>query len=54
MKKILLTLALIVVVYFTARPYVAVSLDEWGFAVIGRTSVHHKFEPWFTFPAPAE
>ena len=57
MKKLLLTLALLVVLFVAARPYVAVSWDEWGFAVIGRTSVMHKYEPWITFPvnpAPAD
>ena len=45
MKKLLITLAVLVVVYVAARPYVAVSVDEWGFAVRTRTSIHQKFNP---------
>jgi hypothetical protein len=44
MKKIILSLALAFVLYFSARPYVRVIVDDDIAGVITRTSVHHKFE----------
>lgn len=50
MKKLFVAIVVLVILYFAARPYVAVSLDEWGFALRVRTSVSEKFpDPLIAF-----
>jgi hypothetical protein len=44
MKRILVGLVLACVLYFSARPYVRVIVDDGIAGVITRTSVHYKFE----------
>lgn len=46
-KKIIASFLLVVLVVggLLARPYVAVTNDEWGFAVQVRSSIHQKFHP---------
>ena len=44
MKKLLVTLALLIVLYFSARPYVLVTIDDGIAGISTRTSVQHKFE----------
>lgn len=45
MKKLIVSVVVLVILYFAARPYVAVSMDEWGFALRVRTSLSEKFSP---------
>lgn len=43
MRKLFVVLALLIAVYFTARPYVHITLDDVS-GVSVRSSVQHKFE----------
>jgi len=43
MRKIIVSILLFIVLYFAARPYVLVSVDDFGLAVQTRASESQRF-----------